>query len=99
MVVDPDVFAVSDVWELLSRDMQGKAIMCRPAPAPSASMRQLRHQRDAARLREAHALEVEEQFDELFAVERDYKKWINLEATSRARPSACSSRSGTTSTG
>jgi hypothetical protein len=29
LVVDPDVFSVSDVWELLSRDMQGKAILCR----------------------------------------------------------------------
>ena len=30
LVIDPDVFAVGDVWELLSRDMEGKAIMCRP---------------------------------------------------------------------
>ena len=29
VVVDPDVFAVGDVFELLSRDMAGKAIMCR----------------------------------------------------------------------
>ena len=29
VVIDPDIFAVGDVWELLSRDMQGKAIMCR----------------------------------------------------------------------
>ena len=29
LVIDPDVFAVGDVWELLSRDMEGKAIMCR----------------------------------------------------------------------
>jgi len=30
VVIDPDVFAVGDVWDLLTRDMQGKAIMCRP---------------------------------------------------------------------
>ena len=30
VVIDPDIFAVGDVWELLSRDMQGKSIMCRP---------------------------------------------------------------------
>jgi hypothetical protein len=30
VVIDPDVFAVSDVWDLLSRDMQGKSIMVRP---------------------------------------------------------------------
>ena len=29
VVVDPDVFAVGDVCELLTRDMAGKAIMCR----------------------------------------------------------------------
>ena len=28
VVVDPDVFAVQDVWELLDRDMAGKAIWC-----------------------------------------------------------------------
>ncbi|UCE77317.1 MAG: hypothetical protein JSU62_03695, partial [Gammaproteobacteria bacterium] len=30
VVIDPDIFAIADIWELLSRDMQGKAIMCRP---------------------------------------------------------------------
>ena len=29
VVIDPDVFALADVWDLLSRDMQGKAVMCR----------------------------------------------------------------------
>jgi hypothetical protein len=28
LVLDPDVFAIGDVWELLSRDMNGKAILC-----------------------------------------------------------------------
>lgn len=28
LLLDPDVFAVGDVYELLSRDMQGKAIVC-----------------------------------------------------------------------
>jgi hypothetical protein len=30
LVIDPDVFAAGDVWELLSRDMEGHAIICRP---------------------------------------------------------------------
>ena len=30
VVTDPDVFAVGDVMELLSRDMQGNRILCRP---------------------------------------------------------------------
>jgi hypothetical protein len=29
VVIDPDIFAIGDIWELISRDMQGKAIMCR----------------------------------------------------------------------
>jgi len=29
LVIDPDVFAIGDVYELLSRDMRGKAILCR----------------------------------------------------------------------
>jgi hypothetical protein len=28
LVLDPDVFAIGDVWDLLSRDMNGKAILC-----------------------------------------------------------------------
>ena len=29
LVMDPDIFAVSDINELLMRDMEGKAIFCR----------------------------------------------------------------------
>jgi hypothetical protein len=29
LVIDPDIFAIGDVYELLSRDMRGKAILCR----------------------------------------------------------------------
>lgn len=29
LVLDPDVFAIGDVYELLTRDMEGKAILCR----------------------------------------------------------------------
>src|SRR3954470_19157877 len=32
LVTDPDVFAVGDVEELFTRDLQGKAIWCRPRP-------------------------------------------------------------------
>jgi hypothetical protein len=32
LVTDPDVFAVGDVGELFRRDLQGKAIWCRPRP-------------------------------------------------------------------
>ena len=29
IVIDPDIFALTDIYELLTRDMQGKAIFCR----------------------------------------------------------------------
>jgi hypothetical protein len=32
VVTDPDIFAVGDVGELFARDLQGKAIWCRPRP-------------------------------------------------------------------
>ncbi len=84
LIIDPDVFAVSDVWELLSRDMRGKAILCRPRSrvardvnGPMASSVMLL---DCARLRH---WDPERQFDELFSQERDYKKWITLQYESR----------------
>ena len=32
LITDPDVFAVGDVGELFTRDLEGKAIWCRPRP-------------------------------------------------------------------
>ena len=84
VVIDPDVFAVSDVWDLLSRDMQGKALMCRPrsghkdvnARCLATSVMLL----DCAKLTHWN---VEAQFAEMFAFKRDYKKWICLGYESR----------------
>jgi hypothetical protein len=36
VVIDPDVFAVGDVFELLGRDMQGKPLMCRARKGPKS---------------------------------------------------------------
>ncbi|MEB2344141.1 MAG: hypothetical protein OZ948_05325 [Deltaproteobacteria bacterium] len=78
LVIDPDVFAVGDVWELLARDMQGKAVCCRLrsgskglAGGMASSVMLL----DCAKL---HHWRCEEQFAELFAFERDYMDWILL---------------------
>ena len=74
VVVDPDVFAVGDVWELLSRDMQGKAIMCRTRGTPphfASSVMLL----DCAKLRH---WKLAEDFERLFTREREYKTWMNL---------------------
>jgi hypothetical protein len=85
VVIDPDVFAASDVWDLLSMDMKGKAILCRPRGrntknmhGPLASSVMLL---DCAKLKH---WKVEEQFNEMFEGDRDYKKWITLMYEDRA---------------
>jgi hypothetical protein len=78
VVVDPDVFAVGDVYELLSRDMEGKAVMGRRRSerddkdfevATSVMLM------DCARLKH---WDCPAAFDELFQFKRDYKDWIAL---------------------
>ncbi len=74
IVIDPDVFAVGDVFELLSRDMEGKALMVRGREGhkklSSAVMLmdcdKLRHWR------------CEQQFNTMFEGELDYMTWISL---------------------
>jgi hypothetical protein len=79
LVIDPDVFAVSDVWQLLNRDMNGKAILCRPRSRISKSVNGAMASSvmllDCAKLKHWR---VEDQFNEMFDGERDYKKWITL---------------------
>lgn len=78
VVIDPDVFAVGDIWELLSRDMGGKSILCRPRSGSkgkggclASSVMLL----DCAGLTHWHCAQ---QFAEMFEFRRDYMKWICL---------------------
>jgi len=79
LVIDPDVFAVGDVWELLSRDMDGKAILCRQRSntkgkeegCHATSVMLL----DCEKLRH---WDGEQQFNDLFSHELDYKDWVCL---------------------
>ena len=75
MVVDPDVFAVGDVWELLSRDMQGKAVMCRQRGKTAAHGASSVMLLDCAKLKH---WKLEKDFDALFKGKRDYNEWMNL---------------------
>jgi hypothetical protein len=85
VVIDPDVFAVGDIYELLSSDMQGKALMCvahprrndRPAFLASSVMLL-----DCAKLADWRC---EEQFNEMFAFKRDYTTWMRLGLEPRER--------------
>jgi len=78
VVTDPDVFAVGDVGELFRRDLQGKAIWCRPRPGfhkisdPLASSVMLLN---CSKLRHWR---FEEDLKALWAHEIDYLDWINL---------------------
>jgi hypothetical protein len=74
VVIDPDIFAVGDIWELITRDMHGRAIMCcnrgsRKAHATSVMLL------DCAKLKHWH---VETQFNEMFELKRDYIDWTGL---------------------
>lgn len=79
VIMDPDIFAIGDIWELLQRDMGGAAIMCRPKSgrkgrkgAWASSVMLL----DCAKLRH---WQFESNFAEMFEpVKRDYMDWVSL---------------------
>ena len=78
VVVDPDVFAVGDVYDLFTRDMQGTAVMGRHRSHKQEKSWQIATSvmlLDCAKLRH---WETEKEFDELFQFKRDYKDWIVL---------------------
>jgi hypothetical protein len=74
IVIDPDVFAVGDVYELLAQDMQDKALLCRKRPGSkgfATSVMLLA----CDKLRHWHC---EETFNQLFEFKLDYLDWITL---------------------
>ena len=78
VLMDPDIFAVGDINELLDRDMYGAAVMGRRRSAnPRKSDRVATSVMlmDCARLQHWNP---EEEFKQLFSFERDYKEWIVL---------------------
>ena len=80
VVVDPDVFAVGDVFELLSRPMSGKAILCRTRSGTKRL--NAGNYASSVMLLDCEKLShwrVEAQFAQLFTFERDYRRWINLQ--------------------
>jgi len=84
VVVDPDIFTVGDVWDLLARDMQGKAILCRPRGG-SKGLRE-KCLATSVMLLDNEKLthwRVEEQFNAMFEFRRDYMDWICLRTESR----------------
>jgi hypothetical protein len=84
LVTDPDVFAVGDAGELFSRDLEGKAIWCRPRPGydkitdPLATSVMLLDCSKLPHWRFRQDLEA------LWAHQLDYLDWINLEREDRS---------------
>lgn len=84
LVIDPDIFASGDIWELLNRDMRGKAILCRMRSGPkglvdrcfASSVMLL----DCARL--GH-WDAEASFNAMFEFRQDYQPWICLKEEDR----------------
>ena len=84
VVIDPDIFAVSDVWALLSRDMRGNAIMCRARTGAKGCIDKCLASSvmllDCAKLKHWNN---EQEFNEMFEFKRDYMDWICLKTEPR----------------
>jgi hypothetical protein len=84
VVIDPDIFACTDIWELLTRDMQGKAIMCRMRSGPKGLVDRCHASSvmllDCARLTHWDA---EKSFHAMFDFTQDYQPWICLKDEDR----------------
>jgi hypothetical protein len=84
VVIDPDVFAVGDVWDLLSRDMMDKTILCRARTGTKGCIDKCLATSvmllDCAKLTHWR---VEEQFNAMFEFRRDYMDWICLRTEPR----------------
>jgi hypothetical protein len=95
VVIDPDVFAVGDVWELLSRDMEGHALMCRPKSGNKGKRGCLASSvmlLDCAKLTHWR---VADQFSEMFEFKRDYMDWVCLHDEDRDQIATIASRVAT----
>ncbi len=83
VVIDPDVFAVGDVWELLSRDMAGYSLMCRPKSGSKGKRGCLARSVMLLDCEKLRHWRFEEQFNQLFEFKRDYMDWVCLKLEDR----------------
>jgi hypothetical protein len=84
MVIDPDVFACADVWDLFSRDMEGKSILCRPRSGTKGIIDKCFA--TSVMLLDCEKLQdwkVEERFQRMFDFSFDYMDWICLKTEAR----------------
>lgn len=79
IVIDPDVFALCDIFDLFSMDMQGKAIACRkivPSDNRKSYFATSVMLLDCAQLKH---WKWDQSIDDMFSFKRDYRKWMSLE--------------------
>jgi hypothetical protein len=74
LLLDPDIIARADVWELLTRDMQGKALVCRPRPGGEGFSTAVMLM-DCGKLRHWR---WRQQIEEVFRGERPVRPWLSL---------------------
>ncbi len=82
VVIDPDVFALTDMYDLLTRDMNGKGILCRKIESKKSDSH---YYASSVMLLDCSQLthwKWESQIDEMFDLKRDYRHWISLLAES-----------------
>ena len=84
VIMDPDIFAVRDVNELLERDMQGKAIMAVARPGHNKRRYYIASSVMLLDCSKLTHWKCEEQFNEMFEMKRDYIPWISLELEDRS---------------
>lgn len=78
VVIDPDVFAVGDIGQLLQRDMGDKAVLARPRPGHNGRADYMATSvmlMDTARLTHWN---LRDQFEAMFRGDLDYDDWITL---------------------
>ncbi len=76
--IDPDIFAIADIWELLERDMKGKALLARPLRGKKGAAGYMASSvvvMDNAKLKH---WQVEKQFNDMFQDKCDYREWLGL---------------------
>jgi hypothetical protein len=85
VIMDPDIFAVADIYDLLSRDMEGHAIMCRRRSGPKGAVDKC--YASSVMLLECSRLrhwQTKEHFEAMFRFELDYHDLICLKSEDRS---------------
>lgn len=82
VVMDADIFALGDIYELLSSDMKGKAIYCKRKEYAGGKKRRRGHFVSSVMLLDCVKLKHwkwQEMVDRMFAMELNWQAWMNLQ--------------------